>query len=331
MPERRLRYIEAVNEALRWSLATYPECVVFGEDVALPDGPFGATKGLRGEFGGRVFDTPISESAMVGAALGAAMRGLRPVLEIMYVDFTLVAADQILNQVAHTRYVSRGAWGAPLVIRTQQACQPGACVQHTHRLEAVFAHFPGLRVGLASNPQDAYDMTCSAVASDDPVVVIENRLLYPRSEVVEVGRPPSPLGGARVLRPGQDVTIVTWSWMVGEALKAAQEAARTGVDVEVIDLRWLNPLDFDTVAKSLERTGRLLVAHDANLTCGFGAEIAARAASDCFWNLNAPVVRVAAADIPTPAAPALQEAVIPSSATLLSSLLDLMGDTGDAQ
>lgn len=330
MPERRLRYIEAVNEALRWSLATYPECIVFGEDVALPEGPFGATKGLRAEFGGRVFDTPISESAMVGAALGAAMRGLRPVVEIMYADFTLVAADQILNQVAHTRYVSRGAWGAPLVIRTQQAAQPGACVQHTHRLEAVFAHFPGLRVGLASNPQDAYDMTRSAVASDDPVIVIENRLLYPRAEAIEVGQPPAALGGARVVRPGRDVTVVSWSWMVGEALQAAEDAARAGVDVEVIDLRWLNPLDFQTVATSVERTGRLLVAHDANLTCGFGAEIAARTAQECFWNLNAPVVRVGGADIPTPAAPVLQAAVIPSAETILSALLELVGNAGEA-
>ncbi len=323
MPEavatRELRYIQAVNHALEWALETYPEALIFGEDVALPGGPFGATKGLRDRFGPRVFDTPISEAAFVGAALGAAMRGRRPIVEIMYNDFTLVAMDQIVNQLANVRYVSRGRWTAPVTIRTQEGYSPGACAQHSQSLEAWYAHAPGLRVGIPANPQDAYDMLRTAIACDDPVMIFENRLLYPSGGQVELDHPVQPLGGARVVRPGSEVTVVSWSRMVVEALKAADSLAQQGRSIEVIDLRWLSPLDFSTVAESVHRTGRLVIAHEANLTGGFGAEIAARAARDCFWDLEAPIERVATPDVRIPAAPVLQDAVIPGAANIVDA------------
>ena len=184
-----LRYIQAVNHALRWAMREYPEALIFGEDVAIPGGPFGATKGLRNEFGDRIFDTPISESAFVGAAIGAAMRGRRPIVEIMFADFTLVAMDQIVNQLANVRYVSQGRYKAPVTIRTQGGYTPGACAQHCQSLEAFFAHVPGLRVGLPAYPQDAYDMLRSAIAHDDPVLIIENRSLYPDKGTVILDRP----------------------------------------------------------------------------------------------------------------------------------------------
>ncbi len=315
-----LRYIQAVNLALHWALDTYPEALAFGEDIALPGGPFGATKGLHDKFGDRVFDTPISESAIIGAALGAAMRGRRPIIEIMYGDFLLVAMDQIVNQVANTRYLSRGTWAAPLTIRTQQGYSPGACAQHSQSLEAWYAHTPGLRVGLPANSRDAYEMLRSAIASDDPVMIFENRLLYPASGSVPLGGPVEPIGGARIVRLGSDVTVVTWSRMVVEAVQAAEAAAAQGHSVEVIDLRWLSPLDFPTVAASVHRTGRLVIAHEANLTGGFGAEIAARAAQECFWDLDAPIQRVGAPDTRIPAAPNLQAAVIPDAASILDAI-----------
>ncbi|MEV4466157.1 transketolase C-terminal domain-containing protein [Micromonospora echinofusca] len=316
-----LRYIQAVNAALTWALDSRDDTVYFGEDVALPGGPFGATKGLHKRFGSaRIFDTPISETGFLGMALGAAMTGLRPIAEIMYADFSFVAMDQFVNQISTIHYSSNGRWRAPLVIRMQQGYSPGACAQHSHSPEAYFAHTPGLRVALPATPDDAYQMLRTAVASDDPVVVAEARMLYPTRGPVRTDAPVEPVGGARVVRPGGDVTVVAWSRMVGAALDAAGQLAEEGIEAEVIDLRWLNPLDFDTVAASVARTGRLVVAHEANLTGGFGAEIAARAAAECFADLRAPVARVAAPDVPMPAAPALQAAVVPEAADVVAAV-----------
>lgn len=317
---QELPYIRAVNEALRWALRQYPEALVFGEDVAIPGGPFGATRGLLEEFGERVFDTPISESAMVGAAIGAAMRGRRPILEIMWIDFTQVAMDQLVNQLPNVHYVSQGRFRLPLTIRTQMGFTPGSCAQHSACLEAFFAHVPGIRVGLPASPQDAYDMLRSAIASDIPVLIIESRALYPEKGPVVLGGPVAPIGGAQVLRQGSDVTIVSWSRMVREAAAAAQLLAQRGTSAEVIDLRWLSPLDFDTVMQSLGRTGRLVVAHEANVTGGFGAEIAARAAEQGFWMLDGPVLRLGAPDTRIPAAPSLQEALIPNAQTIAAAV-----------
>jgi pyruvate/2-oxoglutarate/acetoin dehydrogenase E1 component len=308
---RELTYIQAVNEALRWALTEHPEVIVFGEDVGLPGGPFAASRGLHEEFGGRVFDTPISESAIMGAAVGAGMRGMRPVVEIMFADFFLVALDQVINQAANVRYVSRGGFRAPITIRSQQALTPGACAQHTQSLEALFCHVPGVRVALPGNPQDAYELLRTAIVSDDPVIVLESRALYATKGDVTLDKPVEPLGGPRMLRPGTDVTVVSWSRLALEAVAAAEAVAADGIDVEVIDMRWLCPLDFDFVAASIARTSRLVIAHEANLTGGFGAEIAARAAKECFWDLDAPVTRVGLPDTRIPAAPTLQKGLFP--------------------
>lgn len=312
---RELTYIRAVNAALRWSLEHHPEVVVFGEDVAIPGGPFGASKGLLDDFGDRVFDTPISESAMVGAALGMAIDGMRPVVEVMYGDFLLVAMDQIVNQVANTRYISRGQQRASLVIRTQQGATPGACAQHSQSLEALFAHVPGLRVAVPSTPDDAYQLLRAAVVSDDPVLVMESRRLYPVKGPVRLDAPVQAVGGAAVTRPGRDLTIATWGTMAAASLEAATELAAEGVEAEVVDLRWAAPLDHDAIASSAARTGRLLVAHEANRTGGLGAEVVATAVERLGPQLRA-VSRVAAGDLPMPAATALSAAVLPTPTSI---------------
>lgn len=316
-----LSYIQAVQHGLRWSLEALDDTVIFGEDVAVPGGPFGATKNLHRDFGSdRIFDTPISETAFLGMALGAAMTGLRPIAEIMYADFMFVAMDQLVNQIANTHYVSRGTYKAPLVIRTQQGYSSGSCAQHSKSIEAYVAHTPGLRLAVPSTADDAYQMLRASIVSDDPVVVAEARMLYPTKGEVRLDAPVERVGGGRITRAGADVTVVAWSRMAVAALDAAEELAADGIDVEVVDPRWLAPLDFDLIAASVKKTGRLVVAHEANLTGGFGAEIAARAADQCFGDLRAPIARVGAPDVPTPAAPALQAVVIPSAADVVAAV-----------
>jgi pyruvate/2-oxoglutarate/acetoin dehydrogenase E1 component len=321
-----LTYVLAVNAALDRALEQWPEVMLWGEDVADAGGIFGATRNLKKRHGDRVFDTPISESAILGSALGSSLYGVRPVVEIMWIDFTLVALDQIVNQIANVRYVSNGQATAPLVIRTQQGVLPGACAQHSQNLEALFAHTPGLRIGMPATAQDAYDMLLTAVASDDPTLIIENRSLYfGQRTPVTLGGPIAPLGGARVARGGSDLTIVTWSAMLGRAMEAAEALAAEGIDAEVIDLRWLNPLDTAAVAASVARTGKLLVAHEANVTGGFGAEIVARIAGQCWSSLTAAPVRVGTPDLRIPAAPHLQAAAIPGAGAVVRAARDLVG------
>lgn len=324
-PTTSLRYIQAVQEGLQWALASRDDVIVFGEDVAKPGGPFGATKGLYKRFGEeRIFDTPISETAMLGMALGAAMTGQRPIVEIMYADFMFVAMDQLVNQIAHARYVSEGRWSAPLVVRTQQGYSPGACAQHSHSIETYLVHTPGLRVAAPASADDAYQMLRTAVTCDDPVVVTEARMLYPTRGDVALDAPIQELGGARVVRAGRDVTLVSWSSAVPTCLAAADQLSVEGVEAEVVDLRWLSPLDLDMVLESVARTGRGVVVHEANLTAGLGAEIAARVAESLFGQLDAPIRRVAAPDVPMPAAPSLQAAVVPSADAVASTVRDLL-------
>lgn len=320
-----LRYIQAVQAALRWALQSRDDTLIFGEDVAKPGGPYGATKGMHEQFGlDRIFDTPISETAMLGMALGAAMTGRRPIVEIMYADFMFVAMDQLVNQIANTRYVSEGRWAAPLVVRTQQGYSPGSCAQHSHSIEAYLVHTPGLRVAVPSNADDAYQMIRTAVTSDDPVVVAEARMLYPVRGDVELEAAVQPMGGARVARPGRDITLISWSTSVPTCLQAAETLADEGVDAEVIDMRWLNPLDIDTVNESISKTRRAIVVHEANLTAGVGAEIAARATADVFDELLAPVMRVAGMDVPMPAAPSLQSALVPDASRVVGAVRKLV-------
>lgn len=315
-----LTYAKAINAALARALEEFPETLLYGEDLALPGGVFGVTKGLRDRFGERVFDTPISETAMLGAAVGAAIMGRRPIVEIMWVDFSLVAFDQIVNQAANVRYVSGGRLTAPMTIRTQQGVLPGSCAQHSQSLEALFAHVPGLRVAMPADPQQAYTLLLAAIACDDPAIVIEHRAFYhTMSGEVALGGPVEPVGGARVLREGGSVTIVALGAMVQPALDAAEQLAADGIEAEVIDPRWIAPLDTAMILASVARTGRLVIAHQANVTGGIGAEIAARVAGDGIWHLDAPIERVGLPDMRMPAAPVLQAALVPGAADIVAA------------
>jgi pyruvate dehydrogenase E1 component beta subunit len=316
-----LTYAKAVNAALDRALAAFPESILYGEDLALPGGIFGCTKGLRDKHGERVFDTPISETAMLGAAVGAAMMGRRPIVEIMWVDFSLVALDQLINQAANVRYVSAGRLTAPLTVRTQQGILPGSCAQHSQSLEAFFAHVPGLRVAMPSDPQQAYSLLLAAIACDDPTVVIEHRAYYHTlSGEVALDGPIEPIGGARLLRSGDQATIVALGPMVQVAQEAAETLAGEGIEVDLIDPRWIAPFDTAMVLASVEKTGRLVIAHQANVSGGFGAEIAARVAKDGFWFLEAPIERVGVPDSRIPAAPLLQQALLPGAEDIAAAV-----------
>ncbi|HUZ54616.1 MAG TPA: thiamine pyrophosphate-dependent enzyme [Streptosporangiaceae bacterium] len=315
----------AINRALDDELACRPELVVFGEDVAIPGGTFGVTRNLLKKYGDRVFDTPISEAAILGAALGASLEGLRPVVEIMWMDFLLVALDQLVNQAANVRYLSSGRLSAPMVVRLQQGANPGSCAQHSQSLEALLAHIPGIRVGLPSTAQDAYQMLRAAVADPDPVVLVEARRLYVAASPLDTTVPPESVGGARLRREGSDLAMVTWGTMVDQCLMAADRLqAEHGISAAVLDLRWLNPLDEAAIAGILrDAGGKLLIVHEANLTGGFGAEVAARVAERHLDLLDAPIRRIGTPDSRIPASPVLQAALIPDAEVIEATALEL--------
>jgi 2-oxoisovalerate dehydrogenase E1 component len=298
-----------------------PEVLVYGEDVGFAGGIFGCTRGLQSEFGSdRVFDTPISESAILGSAIGAAIEGMRPVVEIMWADFMLVALDQLINQAANVRYVTRGERNVPIVVRMQQGATPGSCAQHSQSLEALLAHIPGLRIGLPSRPHDAYEMLRAAIADPDPTIIIEARGLYQTKWPASLGGPVEPIGGARFRRRGDDLAIITWGTAAAKAEEAAALLADEGVAATVLDLRWLSPLDDQAIAEAVVSSGgRALVVHEANVTGGFGAEIAARIGEHLFEELDAPVMRLGTPDVRIPSAPVLQEAVIPQVASIVAA------------
>ncbi|UCR88187.1 alpha-ketoacid dehydrogenase subunit alpha/beta [Mycetocola spongiae] len=319
---KNLTYQRAVNLALRTELERRPETILYGEDVGFAGGIFGVSRGLHREFGDeRVFDTPIAEAAILGSAVGAAMTGARPIVEIMWADFTFVAFDQIINQASNVRYISRGRLSAPLTIRMQQGVTAGSCAQHSQSIEAFFAHIPGIKVGLPATPQDAYDMLRAAVADPDPTVVIEARSLYQMEGEVNPNGPLQRVEGARTHREGADLVIFTWGAMLGTVLEAAELLESTeGISARVVDLRWLRPLDDAAIAEAILATGgRVLIVHEATTTGGFGAEVAARIGESQFENLDGPVLRLGTPDIRMPSAPNLQDAVLPGIAAILAA------------
>jgi 2-oxoisovalerate dehydrogenase E1 component len=318
---RELTYWKAINTALGEELSERPEVLVFGEDVGAGGGIFGVTRGLQKQFGTRrVFDTPIAESAILGSAVGASLAGARPVVEIMWGDFLWVAFDQIINQASNVRYVSRGALSAPMTVRLQQGATPGSCAQHSQSLEAILAHVPGIKVGAPATPEDAYAMTRAAIADPDPVILAEARELYLNKGEVRVGAAPEPVGGARFRRHGDALAIITWGPMVLRALAAADTLADWGIEATVLDLRWLNPIDDEAIAKAVRNSGgRVLVVHEANRTGGLGAEIAARIAETHLAELRGPVTRLGAPDTRIPASPALQQSLIPGTDAIVAA------------
>ncbi len=320
-PEGKLfRLMDAVHDALELELATDERVLVAGIDVGEGGNVFGLTRGLRERFGDRVLDTPISEAAIVGLGVGAAMAGMRPVVEVMYLDFIGVCLDQIMNQAAKLRFMTGGGAEMALTIRTQFGAGRSSGSQHSQSLEALLAHIPGLTVVMPSNPSDTYGLLRSAMADPNPVIFIENRLLYG----MKGPRPPAdhlvPIGRAAVVRPGSAVTVVSISRMVNECLRAAEELAAEGIDVEVIDLRTVVPLDVETVISSVSKTSRLLIAHEAVQSFGIGAEVAARVADEAFWHLDAPIARVGAEATPAPYAPSLEKAWLPDSTRIADAV-----------
>jgi acetoin:2,6-dichlorophenolindophenol oxidoreductase subunit beta len=318
MPE--ITYAEAIGAALVAAMRADPRVFVLGEDVA-EGGPYTITRGLAEEFGtDRVVNTPISEAAVCGVAVGAAQSGARPVLEIMYIDFLTLALDQLVNQAAKAHFMSGGQLRVPMVLRTQGGAGQRGAAQHSQSLESWLTHVPGLKVVMPSRAVDASGLLASAIADDNPVVVVENKALYFRREPVPDVVEPVPIGRAQVLRHGGDVTVVALSRMVPEALDAAEKLAADGIEVEVIDPRTLVPLDLDTILDSVRRTNRLVVAHEAVAHGGFGAEIAAAVQYAAFDYLDAPIERVGAPFMPVPFSPAAEEAYLPGASDIESAV-----------
>jgi pyruvate dehydrogenase E1 component beta subunit len=317
-----MTFVKAINAALARAMRADESVIVLGEDVA-EGGPYTATEGLAEEFGtGRVRNTPISEGAVCGVAIGAAQAGLRPVVEIMFIDFLTLALDQLVNQAAKAHFMSGGQLTVPLVLRTQGGAGERAGAQHSQSLEAWVAHIPGLKVAMPSSAADAAGLLRSAIADPNPVVFVENKALYFRREPVPDAPEPVPLGRARVLRDGHDVTIVATSRLVGEAVRAADWLADDGIEAEVIDPRTLVPLDVERIAGSVRRTGRAVIAHEAVTAGGLGAEITARLQEAAFDSLEAPIQRVGAPFTPVPVSPPLEDAYRPGAEQIHAAALN---------
>ncbi len=321
-----MTFADALNDALRTEMRRDPNVFVVGEDVGIYGGIFGVTKGLLEEFGEkRVRDTPITESAFVGCAVGAAAAGLRPVAELMFVDFIGVCMDQLYNQGAKMRYMFGGKAQIPLVLRASCGAGIGAAAQHSQCLEAWFMHVPGLKVVMPSTPADAKGLLISSIRDDNPVVFLEHKILYATEGEVPEGEHTVPLGRADVKRKGEDVTVVATAAMVPKALAVAESLAAEGIGVEVVDPRTLLPLDEETILASVKKTHRLVVVHEAVKFAGPGGEIAAMVAEKAFDYLDAPILRVAAPFSPVPFSPPLEQAFIPSEERIAQAVREVVG------
>jgi acetoin:2,6-dichlorophenolindophenol oxidoreductase subunit beta len=318
-------YKEAIREALREEMKRDESVFLIGEDIGKFGGPYQLTAGFLDEFGPeRVKDTCISETAIVGTALGAAMLGMRPVAEIMFIDFMMIAMDQIINQVAKIHYTTSGQMKAPLVLRTLQTSLKSGGPQHSQSLEALFAHIPGLRVVFPSTPYDAKGLCKSAIRSDDPVVYIDCRALYEMKGPIPDDEYLVPIGKADIKRKGKDVTVVAVARNVVQALEASKSLEKEGIDVEVVDLRTISPLDKDTIIGSVKKTSKLVIVHDACKTGGIGAEIAALAAEEALDYLDAPIKRVACPDTPIPLSPKLERHLLPDVDDIVKAVKDVV-------
>jgi len=322
---REITYAEAIQEALREEMQRDERVFLMGEDVGLYGGAYGASRGLFQEFGEwRVIDTPISEATIGGAAVGAAMAGMRPVAEIMYVDFTPLAMDQVANQGAKNRYMFGGKTSVPMVVRTEGGAGRAIAAHHSQSLEALWTHFPGIHVVMPATPYDVKGLLKASIRDNNPVMFIEHKMLYKTKGRVPEGDYVIPLGIADIKRTGKDVTVVTYSRQVLNALEAAQLLTEEGIDVEVIDLRSLNPLDIDTVVNSVKKTGRFVGVTEAYENTSFINEVMAQVNDHAFDWLDAPMVRVAAANVPVPRAEVLENLAIPSVASIVDACRKVM-------
>ena len=318
-------YRDALNQAIREEMRRDERVFIQGEDIAEFGGSQKVTLGLLDEFGRqRVRNTPLSEAAIIGSALGAALMGMRPIAEIMYIDFTAIAMDQIVNQVAKVKYMFGGKAKVPLVIRTQGGTGRSSAAQHAQSLEAWFVHIPGLKVVMPSTPYDAKGLLKSAIRDDNPVIFIEHKLLYTMKGEVPEEEYLIPLGKAEVKREGRDVTIVAYSRMVHVALAAAEKLATDGIEAEVVDLRTLAPMDEAAILGSVKKTNRLVIVQEAYPKCGVAAEIAAIVADKGFPYLDGPIKRVAARDVPMPFAPKLERYVVPDEERVIGAVRELV-------
>lgn len=316
---KEIRYIWCINEALREEMQRDDRVVLIGEDVGRPGGSFGASRGLIDQFGSeRVIDTPISEAGIVGLAAGAAACGLRPVVEIMFMDFTAVCMDGIVNQIAKMRYMFGSQYAMPVVIRTPAGGGLNAGPQHSQCLEAWFAHVPGLKVVMPATPYDVKGVLKSAIRDDNPVIVVENKALHALKGEIPEEEYLVPIGKADIKKPGRDVTVVATSRMVHEALKAAASLAEEKIDIEVLDLISISPWDREAVFNSVSRTHRLVVAHEAVKQCGIGAEIAASVCEEIMDELDGPVQRVGAPFVPIPFS--MEHAYLPNAGDVVTAV-----------
>ncbi len=318
---------QAVNQALREEMIRDQNVFIAGEGVgvSIHDSPMLPTHGLLEAFGAkRVRDTPVSEAAIAGLAVGSAEAGLKPIIEIMFNPFFTLASDMIVNHAAKLRYLSGGKSSFPLVVRMKSGAGFGAGCQHSHNLEAWVAHCPGLKVVMPSTPADAKGLLKSAIRDPNPVIFIEDMMLYFAPGPVPSGEYLIPIGKADVKRPGRDVTVVTWSKMLGVAMGAAEKLAAEGIEVEVVDLRTLAPLDKKTILASVRKTGRLVVLHEASRTGGFAGEIAAVVMEEAFDSLKTPLRRVTGPDIPVPASPPLERFFIPDEEQLMTAVREIV-------
>lgn len=322
---RKITMIGAIREAIDEEMLRDENVIMIGEDIGELGGPFGSCIGLLDKYGpDRIIQTPISEWGFTGISVGAAMRGKRPIAELMYNDFISVCLDPIMNQAAKMHYMTGGQVKVPMVLRAPMGTGRRGAAQHSQNMEAIFAHIPGLKLVCPSTPQDAKGLLKSAIRDDDPVVFLEHKLLYPQKADMDDVVEPIPLGVAKCRREGSDLTIITWSRQVNFALEAADKLAAEGIDAEVIDLRTLVPVDWDAIAASVHKTHHVMIVEEDVKRCGFGAELAAEIGQELFDELDAPVVRVAALNSSVPFSADLEDEIFPNPDRIAEAASKLM-------